>query len=82
MEALRGALTVLPSIEVILIEVSFFTQTYEPPIATLVSFLSKQGFLLYDIAGLIARRRDNRAHQADFVFIRSDSELNADCAWA
>ena len=82
LEALCGARRVLPVVEVILTEVSFFAQAYEPPIAALVGFLADQGFVLDDIASLIARRRDNRAHQADFVFIRADSPLNSDKAWA
>lgn len=82
LEALQGASAVLPAIEVILIEVSFFAQAYEPPVATLIGFLADRGFVMHDIAALVGRQRDNRAHQADFVFIRSDSELNADNAWA
>ena len=82
LEALHGALAVLPKIEVILIEASFFAQAYEPPIATLIGFLADQGFVLDDIAALVGRQRDNRAHQADFVFVRADSKLTADRAWA
>ena len=82
LEALQGAQAVLPAIEVILIEVSFFAQAYEPPVATLIGFLADRGFVMHDIAALVGRQRDNRAHQADFVFIRLDSELNSDNAWA
>jgi FkbM family methyltransferase len=81
MEALKGAESILNKIEVILTEVSFYAQAYEPPIETLVHFLDKRGFALYDIASLAARRRDNRAHQGDFVFVRRDSQLMADTAW-
>lgn len=81
LEALHGALAVLPAIEVILTEVSFYAQAYEPPIAKLISFLAENDFILYDIASLAARRRDNRAHQADFVFVRNDCALAADKAW-
>ena len=81
LEALLGAQTVLPAIEVILIEASFFAQAYEPPIANLVGFLAEKGFVLHDIAALIGRQRDNRAHQADFIFVRADCALNADNAW-
>jgi len=82
LEALKGAVKILPSIEVILTETSFFAQAYEPPIATLVGFLADHGFIQDDIASLNARQRDNPAHQADMVFIRSDSQLNADRAWS
>lgn len=81
LEALKGAERILDRIEVILTEVSFFAQAYEPSIETLVHFLDDRSFALYDIASLAARRRDNRAHQGDFVFVRRDSPLMADTAW-
>jgi FkbM family methyltransferase len=81
LEALKGADRILDRIEVILSEVSFFAQAYEPSIEVLVHFLDEHGFALYDIAALAARRRDNRAHQGDFLFIRRDSSLMADTAW-
>lgn len=62
-------------------EVSFFAQAYEPSIEALVRFLDERGFALYDIAALAARRRDNRAHQGDLLFVRRDSPLMADTAW-
>ena len=71
LEALHGAVAALAAIEVILIEVSFYAQAYEPPVATLIAFLSDHGFVLHDIASLIGRARDDRAHQADFVFVRA-----------
>ncbi len=81
LEALKGADGILNRIEVILSEVSFFAQAYEPSIEVLIRFLSERGFALHDIAALAARRRDNRAHQGDFVFVRRDSALMADTAW-
>lgn len=81
LEALKGAEGILDRIEVILTEVSFFAQAYEPSIETLVRFLDEHGFALYDIAAIAARRRDNRAHQGDFVFVRRDSPLLVDTAW-
>ena len=81
LEALQGAVAALTAIEVILIEVSFYAQAYEPPIATLIAFLSDYGFVLHDIATLVGRQRDDRAHQADFLFVRSGSPLDADRSW-
>lgn len=81
LEALLGAHAILPRVEVVLIEVSFFTQDYEPPIATLVRFFDEADFDLHDIASLGARCRDNRAHQADFLFVNRRSPLAADKAW-
>ncbi|MEJ0067174.1 MAG: FkbM family methyltransferase [Caulobacteraceae bacterium] len=81
LEALKGADGVIDRMEAILLEVSFFAQAYEPTIEMLVRFLDERGFSLYDIAALGARRRDNRAHQGDFLFVRRDSPLMADRAW-
>ena len=82
LEALKGAEQMLERTEVILCEVSFFAQAYEPSIEQLVQFLEARGYALYDIASIAARQRDNRAHQGDFVFARRDSPLMADTAWA
>jgi hypothetical protein len=81
LHALRGATDFLKSAEMILIEVSFFAQAYEPPIFDLMSFLNSHGFRLYDIAALAGRRRDDRLHQGDFVFVRDGSELTLDNSW-
>ena len=68
--------------EVILTEVSFFAQAYEPPISQIISFLDARNFELYDIAALAARSRDGRARQGDFLFVRRDSRLMADTRWS
>lgn len=81
LEALKGAAGILYRIEVILCEVSFYAQAYEPSIETIMNFLDKHDFALHDIAALAARRRDNRAHQGDFLFVRRNSPLMADMAW-
>lgn len=81
LEALKGAACILSRIEVILTEVSFYAQAYEPSIEALMHYLDLRDFALYDIASLAARRRDNRAHQGDFLFVRRNSPLLADTAW-
>ncbi len=81
LHALRGARGVLKNVEVILCEVSFFAQAYEPAIATLITYLDEQEFDLYDIATLSARARDDRPRQGDFVFVRRSSPLLLDKAW-
>jgi FkbM family methyltransferase len=79
--ALRGGARVLKSIEVILTEVSFFSQAYEPKIIDLMGYLDESGFQLYDIAALSGRMRDNRVHQGDFLFARKGSQLVDDASW-
>jgi FkbM family methyltransferase len=82
LEALKGAEASLASIEVILTEVNFFAQAFEPPIATLVSFLDERGFDLFDIASLGGRARDDRLKSGDFIFVRRGSPVSADTRWA
>lgn len=81
LEALRGAQRTLPVTEVILTEVSFFAQAFEPPIATLIGWLDDLDFSLYDIAALSGRARDGRARQGDFIFVRRSSALMRDGSW-
>jgi FkbM family methyltransferase len=81
LSALNGANRILEVIEVILTEVSFFAQSYEPPISRLIGFLDENGFDLFDIASISGRRRDNRARQGDFVFVKRGSPLLADTSW-
>jgi FkbM family methyltransferase len=81
LHALRGGSRVLPSVEVILTEVSFFACAYEPPIAVLIAFLDASGFQLYDVAALAGRTRDNRLHQGDLLFVRKGSPLLEDSRW-
>ena len=82
LEALRGATATLSRAAVVLTEVSFYAQAYEPPVADLVAFLRRANFDLYDIASIYARPRDNRPRQGDFVFVRRDSRLMKDTAWS
>ena len=81
MYALKGGTKVLQHIDAVLVEVSFFAQAYEPPIAELVRFFDECRFDLHDIAALAARRRDNRAHQGDFLFVNRSSGLSKDNLW-
>jgi FkbM family methyltransferase len=81
LHALRGGSTLLPSIEVILTEVSFFFQQ-SPPVSDVLAFLNANGFQLYDVASLSGRTRDNRLREGDFLFARKDSSLLQDQRWS
>lgn len=81
LDALRGGEKALQSIEVVLTEVSLYSQS-GPPVATeVIAFMTGIGFVLYDIASLSGRPRDNRLREADLVFVRQNSQLLADCQW-
>ncbi len=78
---LKGGPVTLTRVEVLLIEVSFFKQNYEPSIPELVTFLDGAGFDLYDVGSLSGRTRDDRLRQGDLVFVRRGSPLLADDNW-
>ena len=82
LHALSGGYNLLKSVEVVIIEVSFFIQSFEPMAADVVVFMRDHGLVLYDIVAMSGRGRDNRARQGDFLFVRADSQLCADSAWA
>lgn len=82
LHALRGASAVLRQTNVILTEVSFYAQAYEPKISALIAYLAERGFELHDIASIYARPRDDRPRQGDFIFVREGSALAMDTAWS
>jgi FkbM family methyltransferase len=82
LQALQGGEALLAGVEVILTEVSFFAQAYEPPILALMTFLDAHGFELFDVAALSGRTRDQRLRQGDFIFVRRGSPISADTRWA
>jgi len=81
LDALKGGAEALRAIEVVLTEVSFFAPSHVPIAAEIIAFMSGSGFVLYDIAALSGRRRDNRLREGDLVFVRQDSPLLEDSAW-
>ena len=82
LQALKGAERLLGATEVILTEVSFFAQAYEPPVLTLMNYLDARGFGLFDVAALAGRTRDNRLKQGDLIFVRRGSPAASDTRWA
>jgi len=80
--ALQGASVMLPLVEVVLVEVSFFQAFGEPKVHQLIEFFGNKGFEIFDVAALSSRIRDDRLRQGDLFFVRRDSQLIADNAWA
>ena len=81
LKALHGAAKVLPLIEMVIAEVSFFQQEDEPKIPELIRFFDERGFDLFDVAGLAGRTRDGRLRQGDFLFVQRRSPLWNDKSW-
>lgn len=80
--ALAGAKALLPAVEVVVIEVSFFRQIAEPTIPQLIGFFDQAGFDLFDVAALSGRTRDDRLRQGDFIFVRRGSAISSDTNWS
>jgi FkbM family methyltransferase len=81
-EALAGAQGLLPRLEIVLAEFSFFTQLNEATVPEIVGFFDKAGFDLFDIVSISQRTRDGRAKHGDMVFVRRGTPLWADRSWA
>jgi hypothetical protein len=83
LSVLLGSIDTLGTVEVILIEVSFFDIENRgvPNFFEIVGFLERHGFMLYDVASLAGRPRDMRLRMGDFLFVRKNSVLVADNSW-
>jgi FkbM family methyltransferase len=82
--ALRGATTLLDSVEVAIVEAQLYDINLSgvtPVFRDVYDFLAHRGFDLYDIASTGWRHRDLRMHMLDPVFVRTDSPLYADRSW-
>jgi hypothetical protein len=82
-EALKGAHEILKFFDVIICEVSFYelNENKRPVFADVFSFASSKDFVLYDIASLVGRHKDNRLQWGDIIFVREGSSLLANNAW-
>lgn len=76
LEVLRGSSRTLSKVEVVLLETSLLPYNAGAPLATEVfTFMTNNGFALYDIGGMLRRYSDQAMFQADLVFVRSESHL-------
>jgi FkbM family methyltransferase len=79
LEVLKGAMQTLKNIEVIVMEVSLLQYNKNAPLFDeVVVFMKTQGFVMYDICGLMRRPQDNALFQMDALFVREDSNLLKD----
>lgn len=80
---LEGAAGLLPRVDVIVTEVTFYDVHRSGTITftDVLSHLSARGFDLYDFAALAPRPRDNRLRMGDAVFVRRGTPLLDDANW-
>jgi FkbM family methyltransferase len=77
LEVLRGGATVLKHASVVLMEVSLI-ELYDnnPLLEDVLAFMSKSGFLPYDICSLMRRPSDGVLAQIDMIFVSASSTLS------
>jgi FkbM family methyltransferase len=80
---LEGASELLTRAEVVIAEFWIFQLFHEQMtiLPELMAWLGTRGFVLYDVASLRGRPRDNRLESGDAVFVRRGSHLLADSSW-
>ncbi len=81
LRALQGATRMLPFVEVVIVEVAVYLPGL-PCVPEMIDFMTNHDFVFFDVAALSARRRDDRLRHCDLVFVRADSPLLQDVAWA
>ena len=78
LEVLRGAHQVLAGTEAVLTEVSLVEYNEGAPLALeVITELSRNGFVLYDVCSQTRRQTDDTLFQMDLIFVRADSALRA-----
>ena len=83
LEVLKGAVTTMQSLDVILAEVNLLDIHREVPLlAETVSWLASRNWVAYDICSLIRRPLDRALWQADMLFVPAKSPLRADKRYA
>jgi FkbM family methyltransferase len=79
LEILKGAATVLPAFEAVLLEVGIIEINEGAPLLhDVVAFMKAHGLVAYDILEIHRRPLDQALNQVDIVFVKEQSGLIAD----
>jgi len=82
LEVLKGAESILASVEVVFTEVNHIEIYRGAPLAAeLIAWLAARGFALHDICNFMPRPSDGALWQTDMIFLRHDSPLRASKEW-
>ena len=83
LDVLEGAREILPKMDVILLEVSFFRFFDGIPIFDeVVAYMKDHGFVVYDIVAGNTRPLDNALGQKDLIFVRTDGRFRQSDKWS
>jgi FkbM family methyltransferase len=78
LEVLKGATQTLRHTEVVLLELSLLEYNSGSPLfAEVIGWMSKAGFMAYDICGYARRESDRALFQVDMLFVREGSSLRS-----
>ena len=76
LEVLRGAITLIPSIEIMLLEVSLAHFNEGAPLFNeVIEFMKERRFVPYDICSLMRRPSDKALCHVDIIFVKQNSFL-------
>ncbi len=82
LDVLDGASEILPSVDVIILEVSFFRFFDGVPLFDeVVAYMKERNFTVYDILDGITRPRDHALGQKDIVFVQTDGRFRESQSW-
>ena len=79
---MRGAEHILPQVDVVIAEVSFFNfrrKRNQPLVDDVLRFMDSQGFFPYDFFGGFNRPLDDALGQIDIAFVKRDGRFRRDC---
>jgi FkbM family methyltransferase len=83
LRVLDGAKRTLAECEVVILEVTLFgTMIGGPQFADVVKYMQERGFVVYDMWGMLYRPLDEALAQVDIAFMRADSVLRKNQAFA
>ena len=79
LEVLKGGQAALAAAQAVLLEVSVYHLAPEMPLVLdVLNYMDANGFLWYDIVGLLRRQSDDAMGQMDLLFLRRDHPLIRD----
>jgi FkbM family methyltransferase len=82
LEVLCGGPLTLSRSEAVLMEVSLLPYNEgAPKLIEVFIFMNANGFVLYDICGILRRKSDSAAFQADLLFVRENHRLRSEKAF-
>ena len=82
LDALNGAVEVLPRCRVLILECSLIaTLEGVPELHEVLDYLHERGFVAYDVFGGLQRPLDGALSQLDLVFLKADDPWRADKRW-